>query len=245
VLPQAISTEAEMMTRYDNERLDGVHACIERVHVTGGTNGIRIDSLRRQRPFTPSFIGRAEDQAYLLSVLNAPGSRLAYVHKDGFFMRHDKKGFAQEAIRSAEIGKIVGDYVRILHYTGYARILTETPARLKERIDPFSGCFISKIPITVVYLRLALKAAAFFEQGQATKGVELMRTGAQRIPEVLRFIQNGQLRQQYEMERMGWNLYYDVLDAVEGAIAAEDAFALELRQRAQAIVRRCTVISGG
>jgi hypothetical protein len=244
VLPQAISTEAEMMARYDDDRLDGVRACIERVHVTGGTNGIRIDSLRRHRPFTPSFIGRAEDQAYLLSVLNSPGSRLAYVHKDGLFMRHDKKGFAQEAIRSAEIGKIVGDYVRILHYTAYAKILAENPASLKEQLDPFTGCFISKIPTTIVYLRLALKAATFFEQDQEENAVELMTTGAGRIPEVLRTIQDGRLKQQVEQERTGWDMYYDVLEAVEEAIAAEDPFALELRQAAQAIVRQCMVTSG-
>jgi len=242
-LPQAISTEAEMMTRYDDDQLDGVHACIERVHVTGGTNGIRVDSLRRHRPFTPSFIGRAEDQAYLLSVLNSQGSRLAYVHKDGLFMRHDKKGFAEEAIRSAEIGKIVGDYVRILHYTAYAKILTETPAGLKEQLDPFTGCFISKIPTTIVYLRLALKAATLFEQDQDEKAVELMTTGAGRIPEALKTIQDGRLKKQVAQERTGWGIYYDVLEAVEEAIAAEDPFALKLRQAAQGIVRQCTVTS--
>ena len=69
ILPQAISTHAEMMTQYITRWFDGVNTCIQRVHVTGGTNGIRIDSMRRHRPFTPSFIGRAEDQAYLLSAI--------------------------------------------------------------------------------------------------------------------------------------------------------------------------------
>ena len=68
-LPQALSTEAEMMARYDGSGLDGRRKCIERIHVTGGTNGILIDSWRRHRPFTPTFIGRAEDQAYILSAL--------------------------------------------------------------------------------------------------------------------------------------------------------------------------------
>ena len=244
-LPQAISTEAEMMARYDNDQLDGVRGCIERVHVTGGTNGIRIDALRRHRPFTPSFIGRAEDQAYLLSVLNSTGSRLAYVHKDGLFMRHDKKGFAQEAIRSAEIGKIVGDYVRILHYTAYAKILAENPASLKAQLDPFTGCFISKIPTTIVYLRLALKAATFFEQNQDEKAVELMTTGAGRVPGVLKTIQDGRLKHQVEQEKVGWDMYYDVLEAVEEAIAVRDPFALKLRQAAQAIVRQCMITSAG
>ncbi|MEA3347047.1 MAG: hypothetical protein U9Q21_03035, partial [Candidatus Auribacterota bacterium] len=69
MLPQALSTEAEMMTRYTTKKLDGKKTCIQRFHITGGTNGILVDSLRRHRPFTPSFIGRAEDQAYIFSVL--------------------------------------------------------------------------------------------------------------------------------------------------------------------------------
>ena len=117
-----------MMERYDTPEWDGPTACIERVHVTGGTNGILVDALRRHRPFTPSFVGRAEDQAYLLSVLGRPGDRgadgstprLAYVHAAGLIMRHDKEAFAGEAIAAAEAGKLLGDDVRILQFSAYA-----------------------------------------------------------------------------------------------------------------------------
>ena len=95
-LPQALSTEAEMMTRYTDDDLDGKKKCIQRVHVTGGTNGILVESLRKYRPFTPSFIGRAEDQSYILSALFRQKEDLAYAHKDGLIMRHDKEGFAMK-----------------------------------------------------------------------------------------------------------------------------------------------------
>ncbi|MFH1082877.1 MAG: hypothetical protein V1751_05755, partial [Pseudomonadota bacterium] len=158
-LPQSISTEAEMMTRYPHESLYGWGNCIHRIHVTGGTCGILVDSLKRHRPFTPSFIGRAEDQAYLLSVLfNESGGSLRYVHKEGLIMRHDKEAFAGEAIESAHIGKLIGDYARILLFSQYAGVLSWPVKRIKELLDPFTGCFISHIPITVVYLRLALRA---------------------------------------------------------------------------------------
>jgi hypothetical protein len=52
-LPQAVSTEAEMMTRYNSSLVNGKNRCIQRIHVTGGTNGILVDSLRKFRPFTP------------------------------------------------------------------------------------------------------------------------------------------------------------------------------------------------
>jgi hypothetical protein len=242
-LPQAISTEAEMMTRYNSSRFDGINTCIHRVHVTGGTNGIRIDSLRRHRPFTPSFIGRAEDQAYLLSAINSTKESLAYVHKDGLIMRHDKEAFAREAIESAEIGRTVGDYVRMLYFSGYADVLPVSATELKETLDPFTGCFISMLPQTVMHLRFALKAAALFRDNKTQKGLELVRSGAQRISKALEFVQgeNSALRTQYEKERRGWNLYYDILEALEEALAKKDPFAIALQQKARAIVQECAV----
>ena len=243
VLPQAISTRAEMMTRYITRRLDGINTCIQRVHVTGGTNGIRIDSLRRHRPFTPSFIGRAEDQAYLLSVIRSVGKSLAYVHKDGLIMRHDKDAFARDAIESAEIGRMVGDYIRMLYLTAYADVLSVGKTDLKEILDPFTGCFISIIPATVVLLRFSLKAAALFGENQMGKGLELVTIGVQQISKAFEFIEgeNSALKRQYDNERRGWDVYYDTLDAVEQALDNKNPFALELQQKAKAIVRECAV----
>jgi len=243
VLPQALSTEAEMMTRYTSSGLDGAKRCLQRVHVLGGVNGILIDSLRRHRPFTPSFIGRAEDQAYILSTLPDPGMRLAYVHKDGLIMRHDKEAFAQEAIHSARIGKLIGDYVRILLFSAYAKVLSGDATELKDALGPFTGCFISRIPITVVYLRFALKAASFFQAHEDEQGLEFVTMGAQRIAGALDFVrgENSALKQQYEDERRGWDLYYDTLSAIEDALQRGDGFARDLRTRSERIVQQCSI----
>jgi len=245
-LPQALSTEAEMMTRYTKDTLNGKGACIQRIHITGGTNGILINSLRRYRPFTPSFIGRAEDQAYILSVLANPGTKLGYAHKDGLIMRHDKETFAQEAIQTSYINKIIGDYIRILYFSTYARALTNNIARLKDSIDPFTGCFISKIPVSVTYLRFGLKAATFFAAGEEEHGLEFIKIGAKRISNALDFVhgKNSMLKQRYEKERLGWNLYYDTLSAVQDALKNNDSFALELRKKAESIIYQCYVKFG-
>jgi len=243
MLPQAISTEAEMMTRYKTDQFDGICTCIERVHVTGGTNGIRVDSLRRLRPFSPSFIGRAEDQAYLLSALANPSNRLAYAHKDGLIMRHDKEAFAQDAIKAAEIGRIIGDYIRILYFSAYAQTLSANLAAVKKIFDPFTGSFISRIPATVVYMRFGLKAASLFKDNRNDEGVEFITIGSNRLTKALEFVegQNSSLRRIYEKERRGWNLYYDTLDAVETALGKNDAYANDLKRRAQTIIDRCAV----
>jgi hypothetical protein len=236
-----------MMTRYNTLDLDGKKTCIQRVHVTGGTNGILISSLRRHRPFTPSFFGRAEDQAYILSVYPNPGVRLAYAHKDGLIMRHDKETFAQGAIQSAHIGKLLGDYIRILLFSSYGGVLEDNIAELKNELDPFTGCFISRIPTTVVYLRFALKAASFFAGGREKQGFEFITDGAKRITTALKFVQgeNSPLKRQYEKERLGWNLYYDTLAAFEDALKQNDDFSLDLRNKAKLIIGDCLIHASG
>ncbi len=218
-LPQALSTEAEMTARYGGPPLDGRTACLQRVHVTGGTNGILIEALRRHRPFTPSFIGRAEDQAYLMSTAGREGPRLAYVHSPGLVMRHDKESFAEEAVRAARAGKAVGDIVRVLQFSAYARALGAVPA-LKSRFDPFTGCFVSRIPRVVALLRFALEAAAEFKAGPPDAGAEFVRIGASRLREELAFTDAsaGGLERWLAREREGWTTFFESL-AAAGSLA--------------------------
>ena len=59
---------------------------LQRVHVTGGTTGINLNSLIKWRPFTPSFISRAEDQAFVLSAFHQ-SAYLSQLHAPGLIMR--------------------------------------------------------------------------------------------------------------------------------------------------------------
>ena len=158
-------------------------------------------------------------------------------------MRHDKTSFAQEAIESAHLGKIIGDYLRILYFSAYANALHDDPAELKEILDPFTGCFISRIPITVTILRLALKATSFFSEGEGIQGTEFIRQGSRRIAEALEFIKgkHSSLQHALENERLGWDLYYDTLSSIEEALDQKEDYALILRERAREIVKRCFI----
>ena len=238
-----------MMTKYDGVagNPDGHNTCLQRIHVTGGTNGILVPSLRTYRPFTPSFIGRAEDQAYLLSVLfREPGKRLRYVHKNGLIMRHDKETFAAEAIQAAHTGKMIGDDVRILLFSYYARALPWPIERIKDQIDPFTGCFVSRIPCAVVYLRLALRAARIFqnqEQDRDGHGVALLHMGAGRLGRIMRELKNGAtvLTREFQREKEAWDLYYDVLDQLEKGVQDDDAFARGIQAKARTMIEECRI----
>jgi len=242
-LPQALSTEAEMMVRYQCGTVpDGCKTCLQRIHVTGGANGILVDSLRRFRTFTPGFIGRAEDQAYLLSSFNRP-DRLGYVHASGLIMRHDKKGFAQEAIAAAEVGKQMGDYLRILMFSAYADALPRDVGKIKAIADPFTGCFISKLPVTITLLRFTLKVAALFNEGKPAEAIEFMHTGIPQLQAGIDFTQGrpSALGQAYERERQGWDLFYRSLEAVEKALQSEETWALSVQTAARQIISDCRI----
>jgi hypothetical protein len=235
-LPMAVSTRAEMMTRYGVEgpdrsdsagALDGRTRCIERVHVTGGTNGILVDYLRRYRPFTPSLVGRAEDQAYILSVLydEEQGSLLRYVHEPGLIMRHDKEAFAGESIAAARTGRFIGDLARTYYFTRYAEILPWGMERTKSQIDPFTGCFVSSRCYSVVVLRLALHAAELTVSGKGEEAAGVLRLAARKLGPLFRDPAGDEVRARYVHERAAWHSFYDALGRAEVASGDSGAAA--------------------
>ena len=250
-LPMALSIEAEMMTRYTGAagNPDGQNNCLHRIHVTGGTNGILVDALRRHRPFTPTFIGRAEDQAYLLSVLFAGSAPLRYVHSAGLIMRHDKEAFAGLAIEAAKVGRFVGDLVRTLYFSHYVKTLPWPDDQVKQTIDPFTGCFASHIPTTLVALRLTLRVGELLADGDEearAEALELMEMAADRLgPLIGRLTETPQaLADELAEQRTGWDLFYDVLDALEKALAEGDQEAQALRDAALRVIQACQISPG-
>jgi hypothetical protein len=246
-LPMGISTRSEMMARYDTAILDGIHSCLQRIHVTGGTTAALIESIRRHRPFTPTFIGRAEDQAYLMgSLFSNCDANLRYLHKPGLIMRHDKAVFAGEAIEGAKLGKYLGDLVRILFFSYYVRALPWPFHEIKKIINPFTGCFVSKVPFAIVYLRLSFRLAEMFAQDHETQngeGLQLLKQGVERLEGVIGELNHtsNPLTEKYRREKEGWDLFYDLLDHLEKALMKGDAFALNLRERARRLVKECRV----
>lgn len=246
-VPQALSTVAEMMARYGGSPLDGKTQCLSRIHVTGGTVGIRLESLRRHRPFTLSCIGRAEDQAYLMSVLGGPDEPyLRYAHMPGLIMRHDKHAFAGDAIRTAAAGKVVGDYERLLLFSHYAGALPWPIEETHSCLDPFTGCFVLSLPFTTALLCLALKALSLSDGNAEGHGIdpdEFLRLGARRLGPLLEKHEKdpGWMERSYDTERRAWHAYYDILDRVEEEAQRQSVEAKELIRKAGAIIEKTRV----
>jgi len=171
---------------------------------------------------------------------------LRYVHKDGLIMRHDKEAFAAEAIRSAYTGKLIGDYVRILMFSHYAKALPWPVEKIKNSIDPFTGCFVSHIPFTTVYLRLALQGAFYFNEGNPKGGYELLQMGTARLHKIIQELDKtpNPLKGRYLAEKKAWNIYYDILDRIEDGLKKGDRFALDMKEKATRLIKECEIDIG-
>ncbi len=239
-VPMALSTRAEMMARYGSGTdLDGIRTCLQRFHVTGGTNGARVDALLRHRPFTPTFLGRAEDQAYILSVLyKGEGPFLRYLHEPGLIMRHDKEAFAGPSIEAARLGRFVGDLARTYYFSRYAEAVPWGYEATKAQLDPFTGCFITRLPWTLQYLRLSLKAAEAIRSGETAEARALVSLAAERLSPLLDADEGKapSVRERWSWESEAWEGYYDALEAASGRDAAS---RLAVGGR---IVRSCRVV---
>ncbi|MEA1911185.1 MAG: hypothetical protein U9N32_05855 [Spirochaetota bacterium] len=242
-LMMGLSTGSELATRYGKDGIDGENSCIQRIHVTGGTNGILIKSLRKHRPFTPGFIGRAEDQAYILSVMGKNSTGLAYLHEDGLIMRHDKEAFAGDAMKAASAGNMIGDFIRTLYFSRYSEILTDNISDIKKTIDPFTGCFVSKIPVTTVLLRFCMKAVDLFEQGDNQLASDFMLQSFERLERSIDFAYGDEnlLQKAYGNDRKGWDLYYDILDGIENSNEIDSIKRMAIQIKAAGICAGCRV----
>ena len=241
----AVSTRAELMTRYGYPGFpDGEKQALQRIHVTGGTNGIRFDALRKHRPFTPSFVGRAEDQAYILSVLDADSERmrLAYAHASGLIMRHDKEAFATEAVKAGKAGSYVGDLVRLFVFSSYAEMLPGGPRAVKSLVDPFTGCFISPMPATLAFLRLALHLLGA-EGGSEQERQELLNLASRRLEPWTTDLpaMKNRLRVSLEEERQAWQEYFDALEKLESDIEAGSPEAAKASEKFSKLLEHCRV----
>lgn len=148
-------------------------------------------------------------------------------------MRHDKEAFAGDAIKAASLGKMIGDLIRTLYFSEYARLLSKGDiGAIKQTADPFTGCFITSIPVTIVLLRFCLKAADLFLAGEQDKANELMQAGCPRLTRAITFVRDG-LHSQYHREREGWNQFYDRVEVV----GQDDT----LRTQAAEVIDSCRV----
>lgn len=206
--PQYISTVAEMLNEEEKEDKASL-----RYHITGGMNGVLVEDLIKYKPFTPSFITRAEDQAFMLEIINKPvdNTYLRCYHQKGLFMRHDKGTFLQEDLKKFEMPKKVGDFERILLFSHYAKDILCDYEGIKKEIAPFTASFITNIPFTVVLFRIIF-AAYDLSKANIEDAKLFLDQAMYRIPEIIQNIEKGTYVEIYKNEKRCWETYYNSLN---------------------------------
>ena len=116
-----------------------------------------------------------------------------------------------------------------------ARFYLEALQRIEEEMETAGG----GQPVALSCLRLAVQAAALFCDGSPTAkndGEKLVGGGSERLREVLAD-PGGTDISRYLDDKEGWDLFYDILDALEKKIADGDRFSGALRDQALEVVQ--------
>jgi hypothetical protein len=148
-------------------------------------------------------------------------------------MRHDKAAFAADAMAAAATGKLIGDHERVLLFSAYARLLDPSLTAIKEELAPFTGSFVSDIPVTTTYLRLALTTLGWAADGRIDDAERLFADGVRRLDEARRFTgSDGGFATAIEADRKGWDDVYDALDLLELGLRDGESWAAGARDAA-------------
>ena len=155
---------------------------------------VTLDSLLKWAPFTPSFINRAEDQAFGISTIQE-NEYLSHSHGKDLIMRHDKHAFATKSIELSKFGKEIGDLERILLFSYYAKEHQLGYDKLKHRLWPFTSSFMSKNP--------ELLTGLIFLIDGCFNGGDYVNSGSKRLMDTHIFCKT-KLNSQLQNEKLFW-----------------------------------------
>jgi hypothetical protein len=171
-----------------------------------------------------------------MSVLHEPNEHLLrYAHVPGLIMRHDKHSFAADAIQSAAAGKSVGDYERMVLFSGYAQGLPWGREETHSSLEPFTGSFVNRTPFTTALLAFTLKALAadggFDVDRFLSVGVRKLGTLMDKATSNPRWLEEA-----YGREKVAWNAFYETLNLLEEERDKGSPDANRIVERAKVII---------
>jgi hypothetical protein len=219
-----------------------------RTFVTGGTTGFLIEALERYAPFVDTHVHRAEDQAFLLSVLfdQYDGNLLRYVYFPGLHMIHEKESFASESIKIAEPYKKIYDLERIWNFSHLARALCEIKGwdfkDVRKTLNFFTASFIQPFPGMLALTRFVLSVAG--KGGKNTEDIIYQKEGLRRLSKIA-FSQERYYREtrtRVAKQIKAWRFYYDLMIRLRESAKKGDPFALALKKKAIEINNNCKLI---
>ena len=125
------------------------------------------------------------------------------------------------------------------------KLLTGGIDKVKEETDPFTGSFISRTPAALVLFRLLMHISDELNKNRAEAEKyeyieKLVSSASVRLAAAFKLFKDREkLKAEFETEKKGWKLYYDIIDFIEAEISAESDFAEKIKKEAGEIFEKC------
>ncbi len=120
-------------------------------------------------------------------------------------------------------------------FSALGRTLDPDLESVKAELAPFTGAFISPMPVTLTFVRLAVTALSWAQDGRGDAAHRLFVDGVRRCDRSRRFAAD-ELIEELEADRQGWGDVYDALDLLEAALEADEEWASIARSEARKVV---------
>jgi len=185
-----------------NKKVAKLEDFISHPVVKGGGYGIDNYALKNYTPFTFSEVGRAEDQQFYIAGLArglqgifTPNLRIAHYKQSAATTEH-----------STEVSRFIGDIYRLVIFAHIVDFLG-----VKDAIDPMPGVFASPLARIQSFFSLLYKSYYYFTQGQPAAGEELFRRGFKEWDQLIRQIDQGEIRERWQAEQKEWNNFIKII----------------------------------
>jgi hypothetical protein len=127
-------------------------------------------------------------------------------------------------------------------FSAYAGFLPGGAQAIKDDVDPFTGCFISKLPATLAMLRLTLHLMTL-DGGSTEERTAMMSLAGRRLapwlenPEKM----SRDLEETWKREQRAWNAFYDALNGLEASMTRNEESAVRAREGFENLAAGCRI----
>lgn len=189
-----------------NNNIDSGSTYISHPVVKGGGYGIVNTGLKNYTPFSPSFITRAEDQAFYYTGFSE-GIRGLFI--ETLRIAHYKEKYSYSE-KKTEIDRLIEDMHRLILFSELGKILDK-----KDDLDPMPGAFISYFPFTQSFFTIIYNTFLLIIKNEIKKGIYLYTNGLKRLEQLTNFIEHNDINKIFNTEKKHWECFIKAIEKLK------------------------------
>lgn len=174
--------------------------------VKGGGYGIENSGLKKYTPFCPSFITRAEDQAFYYSGFSK-GIRGIFI--ETLRITHYKEKYSHSEEKTT-FDRLIEDIHRLILFSEIGKFLNN-----KNYLDPLPGVFISNMAFCQSFITIVYNTFLLILKNQYENGEYLLYNGVERLLYLHKFLQTNNIKNIYKKEEMHWQDFVKTVEKLD------------------------------